>query len=78
MSTRRGLGFGSVARQTGKVAEVAEELGKLCGEKCLGGGNNVEIVPFGCFAKTQIERVVVAHPQRREEGMGRCVRDAAQ
>ena len=49
------LGFGSVARQTGKVAEVAEKLGKPCGEKCLGGGNNVEIVPFGCFATTRIE-----------------------
>lgn len=56
------------------MAEVAEKLGKLCGEKCLGGGNNVEIVPFGCFATTRIERIVVAHPQRRGEGMGRCVR----
>lgn len=56
------------------MAEVAEELGKLCGEKCLGGGNNVEIVPFGCFAKTRIGRIVVADPQGRGEGMGRCVR----
>lgn len=65
----REAGFGCVARQTGKVAEVAEKLGKLfgklCGEKCLGGGNNVGIVPFGCFAKTQIERIVVADPQGR-------------
>ena len=65
LSTCGRLGFGSVARQTGKAAEVAEKLGKLCGEKCLGGGNNVEIVPFGCFAKTQIERIVVADPQGR-------------
>ena len=50
------------------MAEVAEKLGKLCGEKCLAGGNNVEIVPFGCFATTRIERIVVAHPQGRGEG----------
>ena len=68
LSTCGRLGFGSVARQTGKAAEVAEKLGKLCGEKCLGGGNNVEIVPFGCFAKTQIERIVVADPQGRGGG----------
>ena len=74
LSTCGRLGFGSVARQTDKVAEVAEKLGKLCGEKCLGGGNNVEIVPFGCFAATRIERIVVADPQGRGEGMGRCVR----
>lgn len=74
LSTCGRLGFGSVARQTGKVADAAEKLGKLCGEKCLGGGNNVEIVPFGCFATTRIERIVVAHPQRRKERMGHCVR----
>ena len=78
MSTCGRLGFGSVARQTGKVAEVAEKLGKLCGEKCLGGGNNVEIVPFGCFATTRIERIVVADPQRRGEGWGVVCGDATQ
>ena len=31
-------------------------------------------MPFGCFAKTQIERIVVADPQGKGEGMGRCVR----
>ena len=36
--------------------------------------NNVEIVQFGCFATTRTERIVVAHPQGRGEGMGRCVR----
>ena len=31
-------------------------------------------MPFGRFAKTRIERIVVADPQVRGEGMGRCVR----
>ena len=31
----------------------------------MGGGNNVEIVPFGCFAKTRIKQIVVADPQGR-------------
>ena len=71
MSTCGRLGFGCVAWQTGKVAEVAEILGKLCGEKCLGGGNNVEIVPFGYFTKPRVKCVVVADPQERGmKGMG--------
>lgn len=78
MSTRRGLGFGSVAWQTGKAAEVAEKLGKLCGEKCLGGGNNVEIVTFGCFTKPRVKCVVVADPQERGmKGMGVVYGNAA-
>ena len=57
---------------------VAEKLRKLCGEKCLGGGNNVEIVPFGCFATTRIERIVVADPQERGmKGMGVVCGNAA-
>ena len=78
MSTCGRLGFGSVARQTGKVAEVAEKLGKLCGEKCLGGGNNVEIVPFGYFTKPRVKCVVVADPQERGmKGMGVVYGNAA-
>ena len=79
LSTCGRLGFGSVARQTGKVAEVAEKLGKLCGGKCLGGGNNVEIVPFGYFTKPRVKCVVVADPQERGmKGMGVVCGIAAQ
>lgn len=34
-------------------------------------------MPFGCFATTRIERIVVAHPQGRGEG-GVVCGDAAQ
>ena len=78
LSTCGRLGFGSVARQTGKAAEVAEKLGKLCGEKCLGGGNNVEIVPFGYFTKPRVKCVVGADPQERGmKGMGVMCGNAA-